>query len=53
MGEPNPTMIEVLKKRCPVGALIELPQTDDPQAPTIGTQGAVIDVDDIGNIIAS
>ena len=53
MREPNPRMIEAMKKRYQAGARVELLQMDDPQAPPIGTQGTVIGVDDIGSIMVN
>ena len=51
MREPNPRMIEAMKKRYQEGARVELLQMNDTQAPPIGTQGTVIGVDDIGSIM--
>ena len=51
MREPNPRMIEAMKKRYQDGARVELLQMNDVQAPPIGTQGTVIGVDDIGSIM--
>lgn len=40
-----------LKKRFIEGTRIKLIRMDDPQAPPPGTEGTVIDVDDIGNVL--
>lgn len=53
MREPNPRMIEAMKKRYQEGARVELLQMNDTQAPPIGTQGTVIGVDDIGSIMVN
>lgn len=53
MREPNQRMIEAIKKRYPAGARVELVQMNDKQAPTIGTQGTVIGVDDIGSVMVN
>lgn len=53
MREPNPRMIEAMKKRYQEGARVELLQMNDTQAPPIGTQGTVIGVDDIGSIMVA
>ena len=44
-------IIKRLSEQYPSGTRVELLQMDDPQAPTIGTQGTVIGVDDIANIM--
>lgn len=46
-------LAESLRKRYPVGCRVELVRMDDPQAPTIGTQGTVMGVDDIGSIMVA
>ena len=43
--------VYMLKKRFVTGTLIKLIRMDDPQAPPSGTEGTVIDVDDIGNVL--
>jgi len=42
--------LQALRERFPKGTRVELVQMDDPQAPSIGTKGTVIGVDDIGTI---
>ena len=44
-------VLNALRERYPQGTRVELVQMDDPQAPPIGTQGTVLDVDDIGSIM--
>ena len=43
--------VEMLKKRYRGGMRIRLNRMDDMQAPPIGTEGTVLGVDDIGNIL--
>ena len=43
--------VEMLKRRYTPGTRIRLIRMDDMQAPPTGTEGTVIDVDDIGNIL--
>ena len=43
--------VYMLKKRFVTGTRIKLIRMDDPQAPPSGTEGTVIDVDDIGNVL--
>ena len=45
--------LQALRERFPKGTRVELVQMDDPQAPSIGTRGTVIGVDDIGSIMVS
>jgi len=42
--------LQALRERFPKGTRVELVQMDDPQAPSIGTKGTVIGVNDIGTI---
>ena len=42
--------IEMLRGNFPRGCRVELTSMDDPQAPPIGTEGAVIGVDDLGTV---
>ncbi|MBA5728536.1 DUF4314 domain-containing protein [Fundicoccus sp. Sow4_H7] len=46
-------ILEIIKKRYPLGSRIELVQMDDVQAPPVGTLGTVVGVDDIGSIMVS
>ena len=45
--------VERLRKEYPAGCRVELTRMDDPQAPTAGTKGTVMGVDDIGSIMVS
>lgn len=48
---PRKEIVERLREQYPAGTRVELLQMDDPQAPSPGTQGTVIGVDDIANIM--
>ena len=45
------SLVESLKKRYPAGTRVELARMDDPQAPSVGTKGTVVGVDDTGSIM--
>ena len=45
--------LQALRERFPRGARVELVKMDDPQAPSIGTKGTVLGVDDIGSIMVA
>ena len=51
MRFPSREVVEVLRKKYPVGTRVELVSMDDIQAPPIGTKGTVMGVDDIGSIM--
>lgn len=51
MRFPSREIVEMLRKRYPVGARVELIEMDDVQAPPIGTKGTVWGVDDTGSIM--
>jgi len=51
MGFPKRETIEMLRSRYKPGTRVELLQMNDVQAPTVGTRGTVIGVDDIGSIM--
>lgn len=53
MRFPSKETVERIRKEYPVGTRVELVQMDDPQAPHIGTKGAVRGVDDIGSIMVA
>ena len=53
MRFPSKAVVEVLRRRYPVGTRGELVRMDDPQAPPIGTKGTVKGVDDIGSIMVA
>lgn len=42
--------LEKLRKKYPVGTVVELVKMDDIQAPSVGTKGVVEFIDDIGTI---
>ncbi len=57
-GRKNPeifaeirTEAEKIRSLYPVGTRVELLQLDDPNAPSVGTRGTVIGVDDLGSIL--
>lgn len=47
---PPREIVERIRKQYPVGCRVELLRMDDPQAPPVGTKGAVRYVDDIGSL---
>lgn len=51
MKFPSKDIVEILRKKYPVGTRVELMEMDDVQAPPIGTRGTVLGVDDIGSIM--
>ncbi len=53
MRLPSKETIEALRNQYPVGCRVELLRMDDPQAPSIGTKGTVIGVDDLASIMVS
>lgn len=53
MRFPSKAVVEVLRRKYPVGTRVELVRMDDPQAPPIGTKGTVRGVDDIGSIMVA
>jgi len=53
MRLPSPSLLKYLRKEYPSGTRIELINMDDPQAPPSGTQGKVIAVDDMAQILVS
>ena len=48
---PSKEIVESLRKQYPAGTRVQLTEMDDPQAPSIGTQGTVFGVDDTGSIM--
>lgn len=50
MGMINSKSLEKLRKKYPVGKVVELVKMDDIQAPPVGTKGVVEFIDDIGTI---
>ena len=51
MKFPSRQIIEKLRAEYPAGTRVELVKMDDIQAPSVGTRGTVIGVDDIGSIM--
>ena len=51
MQFPNRETVEALRLQYPWGTRVELVHMDDVQAPSTGTQGTVIGVDDTGSIM--
>lgn len=51
MRFPSNEIVEMIRKKYPVGERVELIEMDDVQAPPIGTRGTVIGVDDTGSIM--
>lgn len=51
MRLPSREIIEQLRREFPAGTRVELVRMDDPQAPTVGTQGTVLGVDDTGSLL--
>ena len=51
MNFPSRQIIEKLRAEYPAGTRVELVKMDDIQAPSVGTRGTVIGVDDIGSIM--
>lgn len=47
---PSRETVERIRKQYPVGCRVELLRMDDVQAPTIGTNGTVRYVDDLGSL---
>lgn len=48
---PSRETVEYIRKQYPVGCHVELVRMDDDQAPSIGTKGLVIGVDDTGSVM--
>ncbi len=44
---------EKIRTLFPVGTRVELVHMDDPNAPSVGTRGTVMGVDDLGSILMS
>ena len=51
MKFPSKEIVQMLRKKYPVGARIELVEMDDVQAPPKGTKGTVWGIDDAGSIM--
>lgn len=48
---PSQKTVELIRKQYPTGCRVELTHMDDVQAPSIGTKGTVVGVDDTGSIM--
>lgn len=48
---PTKEIIEMLRAKYPNGTRVRLVKMDDVQAPPIGTEGTVVGVDSIGNLL--
>ena len=46
-------IVERLRKQYPAGTRVELIRMEDEQAPSIGTRGTVVGVDDMGSIMVA
>lgn len=51
MKFPSKEIVQMLRKKYPAGARVELVEMDDAQAPEVGTRGTVWGVDDTGSIM--
>ena len=51
MRFPNRTIVENIRKNYPAGCRVELVKMDDVQAPSVGTRGTVLGVDDTGSLL--
>ncbi len=51
MRFPSRETVEHIRKEYPRGTRVELLRMDDVQAPSIGTQGTVLGVDDTGSLL--
>ena len=51
MRLPSKAIIEQLRQQFPTGTRVELVRMDDAQAPTVGTHGTVLGVDDAGSLL--
>ena len=47
----SPAALHALRSQFTPGTRVELLQTEDTQAPPVGTKGAVIGIDDIGSLM--
>lgn len=45
------SLVQTLRKRYTAGCRVKLIRMEDPQAPPVGTEGTVLDVDDMGSIL--
>ena len=53
MRFPSKEIVERVRRDYPAGTRVELVQMDDVQAPSIGTKGTVVGVDDTASIMVA
>ena len=53
MWHPSDETLASLRRAYPAGTRIELVEMSDFQAPPVGTQGTVLGVDDMGDLLVS
>ena len=53
MNIPSREQLEKIREKFPIGQRVSLVRMDDAQAPPIGTEGTVRDVDDMGTVHVS
>lgn len=53
MQNPTEKDIEQLRRMYPVGSRVELIRMDDPAAPPVGTQGTVLGVDALADLMVA
>ena len=51
MNFPSREIVEKVKKEFPKGTRVELVKMDDVQAPSVGTKGTVVGVDDTASLL--
>ena len=51
MRFPNKETVERIRRDYPAGCRVELVKMDDIQAPSVGTRGTVLGVDDTGSLL--
>jgi hypothetical protein len=51
MPFPSKEIVEMVRRQYPNGCRVELVRMDDVQAPSIGTKGTVIGVDDAASVM--
>ncbi len=51
MRFPNKETVERIRRDYPAGCRVELVKMDDVQAPSVGTRGTVLGVDDTGSLL--
>lgn len=51
MKFPSKEIVEMVRKKYPIGTRVELLRMDDVQAPPIGTKGTVKGIDDMASLL--